>query len=90
MHAKAARAQVADSKFLKAESLLELVKAAMWASGPVMRIAASGERSDIAEVRLRATGHSPGQGSSRFILADFTFSASVWCSTKGADASAET
>lgn len=45
--------QVADSKFLKAESLLELVKAAMWASGPVMRIAASGERSDIAEVLPR-------------------------------------
>ena len=41
---------MADSKFLKAESLLELVKAVMWASGPVMRIAASGERSDIAEV----------------------------------------
>lgn len=41
----------ADSKFLRAESLVELVKAVMWASGPVMRIAASGEHSDTAEVR---------------------------------------
>ena len=40
----------ADSKFLRAESLVELVKAVMWASGPVMRIAASGEHSDTAEV----------------------------------------
>ena len=47
---------MADSKFLKAESLLELIKAVMWASGPVMRIAASGERSDIAEVLGRSCG----------------------------------
>lgn len=40
----------ADSKFLRAESLIELVKATMWASGPVNRIAASGEESDTAEV----------------------------------------
>ena len=41
----------ADSKFLRAESLIELVKAIMWAAGPVNRIAASGEESDTAEVR---------------------------------------
>ena len=41
---------IADSKFLRAESLIELVKAIMWASGPVNRIAASGEESDTAEV----------------------------------------
>ena len=40
----------ADTKFLRAESLVDLVKATMWASGPIMRIAASGEASDIAEV----------------------------------------
>lgn len=40
----------ADTKFLRAESLVELVKAVMWASGPIMRIAASGENSDVAEV----------------------------------------
>ena len=40
----------ADTKFLRAESLVELVKAIMWASGPIMRIAASGEPSDTAEV----------------------------------------
>ena len=43
----------ADSKFLKAESLHELVKAIMWVSGPVMRIAATGEDSDVAEVGCR-------------------------------------
>lgn len=43
----------ADSKFLRAESLLELVKALMWASGPVHRVAASGEDTDNAEVRRR-------------------------------------
>eukprot|EP00884_Botryococcus_braunii_P022699 jgi/Botrbrau1/9112/Bobra.0305s0016.2 len=42
----------ADSKFLRAESLLELVKAIMMAPGPVSRIAASGEDSDTAEVCL--------------------------------------
>lgn len=40
-----------DSKFLRAESLIEMVKALMWAAGPVNRIAASGEESDTAEVR---------------------------------------
>ena len=39
-----------DSKFLRAESLIEMVKAMMWAAGPVNRIAASGEDSDTAEV----------------------------------------
>lgn len=41
-----------DSKFLRAESLIEMVKAIMWAAGPVNRIAASGEESDTAEVCL--------------------------------------
>ena len=48
----------ADSKFLKAESLHELVKAIMWVSGPVMRIAATGEDSDVAEVSCGWQGHS--------------------------------
>ena len=47
----------ADSKFLKAESLHELVKAIMWVSGPVMRIAATGEDSDVAEVSCVQQGH---------------------------------
>ena len=47
----------ADSKFLKAESLHELVKAIMWVSGPVMRIAATGEDSDVAEVSCGQQGH---------------------------------
>ncbi|KAL0041048.1 hypothetical protein WJX77_003321 [Trebouxia sp. C0004] len=42
----------ADSKFLRAESLHELVKAIMWASGPIKRVAASGEESDTAQVCL--------------------------------------
>lgn len=41
-----------DSKFLRAESLIELVKALLWVAGPVNRIAASGENSDVAEVCL--------------------------------------
>lgn len=41
----------ADSKFLRAESLHELVKAIMWASGPVKRVASSGEESDTAQVK---------------------------------------
>ena len=40
----------ADSKFLRAESLHELVKAIMWASGPIKRMASSGEESDTAQV----------------------------------------
>ena len=40
-----------DSKFLRAESLIEMVKAMMWSAGPVNRIAASGEESDTAEVK---------------------------------------
>lgn len=40
----------ADSKFLRAESLHELVKAIMWASGPIKRVASSGEESDTAQV----------------------------------------
>ena len=47
----------ADTKFLKAESLHELVKAIMWVSGPVMRIAATGEDSDVAEVSCGRQGH---------------------------------
>ena len=39
----------ADSKFLRAESLHELVKAIMWASGPIKRVASSGEESDTAQ-----------------------------------------
>ena len=42
----------ADSKFLRAESLHELVKAIMWASGPIKRVASSGEESDTAQARL--------------------------------------
>ncbi|DBA68573.1 TPA: hypothetical protein ACH3X2_013515 [Trebouxia sp. C0005] len=42
----------ADSKFLRAESLHELVKAIMWASGPIKRVASSGEESDTAQVCL--------------------------------------
>ena len=42
----------ADSKFLRAESLHELVKAIMWASGPIKRVASSGEESDTAQVGL--------------------------------------
>ena len=41
----------ADSKFLRAESLLELVKAIMWACGPIQRIAANGENCEAAEAR---------------------------------------
>lgn len=43
----------ADSKFLRAESLHELVKAIMWASGPIKRVASSGEESDTAQVQRR-------------------------------------
>ena len=43
----------ADSKFLRAESLHELVKAIMWASGPIKRVASSGEDSDTAQVSPR-------------------------------------
>ena len=39
----------ADSKFLRAESLHELVKAIMWASGPIKRVASSGEESETAQ-----------------------------------------
>ncbi|KAK9828895.1 hypothetical protein WJX72_002652 [[Myrmecia] bisecta] len=42
----------ADSKFLRAESLEELVKAVMWASGRITRIASTGEDSETAEVCL--------------------------------------
>lgn len=42
----------ADSKFLRAESLHELVKAIMWASGPIKRVASSGEESDTAQAML--------------------------------------
>ncbi|KAK9841755.1 hypothetical protein WJX81_000904 [Elliptochloris bilobata] len=42
----------ADSKFLRAEALLELVRAAMYAPGPLGRIAATGEGSDTAELCL--------------------------------------
>ncbi len=59
-----------DSKFLRAESLIEMVKAMMWAAGPVNRIAASGEDSDTAEVKscethslcrnLQPQGHKAG------------------------------
>lgn len=42
----------ADSKFLRAESLHELVKAIMWASGPIKRVASSGEESDTAQVDI--------------------------------------
>ena len=45
----------ADSKFLRAESLHELVKAIMVASGPIKRVASSGEESDTAQVRLLRT-----------------------------------
>ena len=47
----------ADSKFLRAESLHELVKAIMWASGPIKRVAASGEESDTAQVTYKSAGH---------------------------------
>ena len=49
----------ADSKFLRAESLIELVKAVMWAGGPVMRFAAAGEHSDVAEVGFSLPLSSP-------------------------------
>lgn len=42
----------ADSKFLTGESLVELVKATMWAAGNVVGAAASGERTDQAELAL--------------------------------------
>lgn len=59
----------ADSKFLRAESLTELVKAIMMAPGPVSRIAASGEDSDTAEASratllktfIRLMGHPPSK-----------------------------
>ena len=41
-----------DSKFLRAESLHELVKAIMWASGPIKRVVSSGEDSDTAQVHF--------------------------------------
>lgn len=43
----------ADSKFLREGALIELVKAVMWAAGPVARIAAAGEDSATAEVSCR-------------------------------------
>ena len=39
----------ADSKFLRAESLHELVKSIMWASGPIKHVAASDAESDTAQ-----------------------------------------
>lgn len=42
----------ADSKFLRAESLHELVKAIMWASGPIKRVASSGEESETAQANI--------------------------------------
>lgn len=41
----------ADSKFLRAESLHELVKAIMWAAGPIKRAIMLPEESDTAQVR---------------------------------------
>lgn len=43
---------IADSKFLTAESLVELVKATMWAGGNVVAAARTGESSDTAELAL--------------------------------------
>lgn len=43
---------IADSKFLTAESLVELVKATMWAGGNVVAAAITGEGSDTAELAL--------------------------------------
>jgi brefeldin A-resistance guanine nucleotide exchange factor 1 len=43
---------IADSKFLTAESLVELVKATMWAGGNVVAAARTGEGSDTAELAL--------------------------------------
>jgi brefeldin A-resistance guanine nucleotide exchange factor 1 len=43
---------VADSKFLIAESLVEFVKATMWAGGNVVVAARTGEGSDTAELAL--------------------------------------
>lgn len=43
---------VADSKFLVAESLVEFVKATMWAGGNVVVAARTGEGSDTAELAL--------------------------------------
>ena len=40
----------ADSKFLRAESLHELVKAIMWAAGPIKRAVMLAEESDTAQV----------------------------------------
>ena len=45
----------ADSKFLRAESLHELVKAIMWASGPIKRVASSGEESETAQANTLFT-----------------------------------
>jgi brefeldin A-resistance guanine nucleotide exchange factor 1 len=42
----------ADSKFLTAESLVELVKAVMWAAGNVAAAARSGENTGTAELCL--------------------------------------
>lgn len=45
----------ADSKFLQADSLLELCKAILLAPGPIARVAATGDSSDTAEVRAGYT-----------------------------------
>jgi hypothetical protein len=46
----------------RAQALLELVRAAMYAPGPLGRIAATGEGSDTAEARARAWALAPHAG----------------------------
>lgn len=66
----------ADSKFLRAESLMELVKAIMLAPGPVSRIAATGEDSDTAEVgslASRASSQVPCSSAAYLLLTLLSF-----------------